>query len=335
VGAKGVRRGKLTDQIGTPVVHTYAITGASGTLGSALTHRLLSEGHHVRGLARNEHRMTALLESLPLVYRERFSPLCGDVRSRLRLARAFSRCDYVIHAAAMKHVGRCEYDPDEAVQTNIVGTQNVVDACLDVGVKRAVFISSDKACAPYNLYGMTKATGERLWLAGNRYSAGVGTEFTAVRYGNVWASNGSVVMKWLAERGGVIQVTDPEATRFHFRIQDALTFVLEVLHTGMSGSLYVPRLPWYRLKDLMACFMYRKVEHIGLQPGEKKHELMLSEHESKNAVKDGENRIRIDPAIKGEATEEYKSGGNWPSKWQMTYEQLKEEVKCLKTKYSS
>src|SRR5688572_33116462 len=103
--------------------------------------------------------------------------MTGDVRSRYRLARAFSRCDYVIHAAAMKIVSQCEYDPSEAVETNISGTQNVADACLDTGVKRAVFISSDKACSPHNLYGMTKATGERLWLASNRYSAGIGTEF--------------------------------------------------------------------------------------------------------------------------------------------------------------
>lgn len=317
-----------------PTPATYAITGASGSLGTALTHHLLSEGHKVRGISRNEHRMTALLQSIPPHLQDSFSPLCGDVRNRLRLARAFSRCDYVIHAAAMKDVTRCEYDPQEAIDTNINGTQNVADACIDVGVKRAVFISSDKACSPHNLYGMTKATGERLWLASNRYSAGVGTEFVAVRYGNVWGSNGSVIRKWTALRSSGqaserLHITDPECTRFHLRLDGAVSLVLSALRDAPLGSLCVPVLPSYRLKDLAEAFQNGsqvETQVIGLRPGEKLHEMMVNEHEAHHAVMES-GRIRIDPAIDGSGVREYTSGAN---EWRLSVEELRGEIAWLK-----
>lgn len=307
---------------------TYAITGASGSLGTALTHHLLAQGHKVRGLARNEHRLAALRDSVPVEQRERLSVMCGDVTDRYRMARAFSRADYVIHAAAMKSVPQCEYDPGEAVKINIEGTQNVADACIDVGVKRAVFISSDKACSPHNLYGMTKATGERLWLACNRYSAGVGTEFVAVRYGNCWGTNGSVIRKWMENGDGRLLLTDGQCTRFHLRLSGALELVLSVLRCGETGSLYVPFLPSYRLEDLAEAFSTDLPrETIGLRPGEKLHEQMVNEHEARHAVREG-GRIRIDPMIEGSGVVEYDSGRN---EWRLSVEELRKEIEWLKS----
>lgn len=311
-------------------VSTFAITGGSGSLGTALTHHLLAQGHKVRTISRNEHRISALEASIPADQRSRLSCLVGDVRDRYRLHRAFDRVDFVIHAAALKGVGRCEYDPAEAMKTNVVGTQAVADACLDAGVKRAVFVSSDKACLPVNLYGQTKAVGERLWLASNRYSAGIGTEFIAVRYGNVWGSNGSVIRRW-AENEGRVVLTDPECTRFHFRLGDATNFVLSALQTGVLGSLYVPLLPSYRLRDLADAFNGKaKRQVIGLTPGEKLHECMVSEYESAHAIAEGD-RIRIDPAIEGVNVKEYTSGRNT---WRLSVDQLKGEIEWLKTQCS-
>ena len=316
-------RGEMGD--GTSV---YCITGGSGSLGTALVHTLLAQGHKVRAISRNEHRIAALEQSVPQDMRSRLSCFVGDVRDRYRLWRAFAGADYVIHAAALKHVGRCEYDPSEAIQTNIVGTQAVADACLDTGVKRAVFISSDKACSPHNLYGMTKACGERLWLNCNRYSAGIGTGFVAVRYGNVWGSNGSVIRKWGEQSNGTLMLTEPECTRFHLRLGNAVDLVLSVLRGGERGSLYVPILPSYRLRDLAEAFAPdRAREVIGLQPGEKLHECMVNEHEAAHAVKE-EGRIRIDPALKGDGVQEYTSGRNT---WRLNVEQLREEITWLKS----
>jgi UDP-N-acetylglucosamine 4,6-dehydratase len=275
--------------------------------------------------------------------------MCGDVRAPSRLRLAFRGVDYVIHAAALKGVGRCEYDPGEAVLTNIEGTINVALACIDAGVKRAVFVSSDKACSPHNLYGMTKATGERLWLASNRYSAGIGTEFVAVRYGNVGGSNGSVIRKWMESaelvrgNGGKraqLVLTDPECTRFHLRLPDAVELVLSVLQDGLEGSLYVPLLPSYRLRDLAEAFdPQAQKEVIGLQPGEKLHECMVNEYEAAHAEAviltgarkaDGmTDTIRIDPSFKGNGNvREYTSGRNT---WRLSVEQLRQEIEWLKS----
>lgn len=313
---------------------TYCCTGGSGSLGTALTHALLAQGHKVRSISRNEHRISALEASIPIEHRSRFSALVGDVRDRYRLHRAFDRVDYVIHAAALKGVGRCEYDPAEAMKTNVIGTQSVADACLDARVKRAIFISSDKACSPHNLYGMTKACGERLWLASNRYSAGIGTEFVAVRYGNCWGSNGSVIHKWGEE--GPLRLTDPECTRFHLRIPDAIELVLSVLRSGATGSLYVPLLPSYRLRDLADAYSAtRPREVIGLQPGEKLHECMVNENEARHSVREGE-RIRIDPTLAGDGMSEYTSATNSEKRpgtgWHLTVEELRREIEWLKSK---
>ena len=307
---------------------TYLITGFTGSLGSVLTKRLLSEGHKVRGVARGEHRIEALVKSIPDEHRSRLSPFVGDVRDRYRMWRAFEGVEYVIHGAALKVVGRCEYDPEEAVRTNIDGVFSVINAALDCGVKRAVFISSDKACLPVNLYGMTKAVAERSWLAANRYSAGKGTEFVAVRYGNIFSSNGSVVPVWKEQmKNGPITITDGEATSFHFQLNDALDFVVKALHESNVGDLRVPFLPSYRLRDLAEVVAPGHPQNvIGLQLGEKRHELMVNSHESIYAKKcDG--YYTLTPGTIQNAKEfEYNSGANT---WRLGIAALKEEFNCL------
>lgn len=306
----------------------YAVTGFTGSLGSVITRKLLSEGHKVRGIARGEHRIDAFMATVPEADRPRLSPFIGDVRDRYRLWRAFQGVEYVIHAAALKGVHRCEYDPEEAIKTNIEGTAAVINASLDCNVQRAVFISSDKACAPHNLYGMTKATAERTWLAANRYSAGNGTGFVAVRYGNVWGSNGSVARVWTEQKsdGKPLTLTDPQATRFHFRLPDAVNFVLEALHKADAGTLRVPVLPSYRLLDLANAFDVKERTIYGLKPGEKLHEMMVSPEESAYAARVGSYYI-IDPTRRQETDGgAYTSGGNT---WRLTVAQLREEIACL------
>lgn len=308
----------------------YCITGGSGSLGTALVHTLLAQGHKVRTISRNEHKITALQQGIPQELRSRLSTFVGDVRDRYRLWRAFQGVDYVIHGAAMKEIGRCEYDPAEAVKTNIYGTQAVAEASLDAKVKRAVFISSDKACSPVNLYGMTKATGEKLWLASNRYSAGIGTEFVAVRYGNVFSTTGSVLPVWDEQiKRGPLKVTDPECTRFHFRVEGAVRFVLQALGEAKVGELWVPMLPSYRLRDLAEAYAPGHArETTGLTLGEKRHECMVNREESVYAVKeDGHWELKPGEVRNGEAFE-YTSGANT---WRLSVEDLRKEIAWLTT----
>lgn len=287
----------------------YAITGGTGTLGTALTHTLLQQGHKVRAIARGEHKLAALEDGVPPSLRSSLSAQCGDVRSPSRLRLALRGVDCVIHAAALKGVPRCEYDPGEAVLTNIQGTVNVALACVEAGVKRAVFISSDKACAPVTLYGMTKAVGERVWLAANRYSAGEGTEFVATRWGNVFGSNGSVMHVWKGCNGADIPITDPGSTRFHITIEQAVEFVMRTLKDAKPDEIWLPKLPSYELGSLAKLWGGGQ-KIIGLRNGEKRHEFLISEEESATAI-EYEDRYVLTPGkrqCKGGWA--YSSGGN-------------------------
>lgn len=306
----------------------YLVTGASGSLGTSLTHTLLAQGHKVRAMARNEHRIAALVAGVPAPLQGNLSAMCGDVRSPSRLRLAFRDVDYVIHAAAMKSVPQCEYDPSEAVMTNIQGTINVALACIDAGVKRAVFCGTDKLVQATTLYGMTKAVGERLWLACNRYSAGKGTEFVGVRYGNVFASNGSVIHHWREQaKTGTIRITDPEATRYHIQLSDAVEFVLTALREAEAGEVRIPILPAYRLKDLATAFVPEcKREVTGLMPGEKRHEMMIHENESAYTRKHPGHYSLTPTKVQCGERFEYTSGG---TTWRLTVEQLREEIRCL------
>ena len=311
----------------------YLITGGTGSLGTALTHHLLNQGHKVRVLARNEHGHERLASSIDQNSRERLSSLVGAVEDLERVRRAAHGVDYLIHAAAQKSIPLAEYNPRECTFTNIVGTCNVLQACIDTGVKRAVFVSTDKASSPATLYGGTKFVAERLWLDGNRYSAGQGTQFVSVRYGNVWASNGSVLHAWKqrAASGAGIEITDPQCTRFHIKLDQAVAFVLDALHSATAGELWVPRLPSYRLGDLAHAFriaysLHQQPSTAGLRLSEKLHESMISPDESSSLKDETDSHFVLEPGVihrKGGMS--YTSGSNTH---RLGVEALTEEIRA-------
>lgn len=237
------------------------MTGVTGTFGEAFVAATHSDWT-IRGLSRDEYKQVLLAERFPGL-----RLLLGDVRDLPRLKRAAQGCDIVIHAAALKQVPKCESDPEECVKTNVVGTMNVIEACLDAGVEKAVLLSSDKAVHPANLYGASKKCAEALWLAANVYA---GTRFSAVRYGNVKGSRGSVL-----DKVGPVTLTDARATRFWMEASEAVDLVLLALREMQGGEVFVPKLEARRTVDTRDEW----IAGTGLRPGEKLHETLISEEE--------------------------------------------------------
>lgn len=210
----------------------------------------------------------------------------GDVRDRGRLERAMHGVDIVIHAAALKQVPACEYNPFEAVQTNIVGAKNVVDAAIDQGVPCVMAISTDKAVNPVNLYGATKLCAEKVVIQGNAYAGSGGTRLACARYGNVVGSRGSVVPTFLEQRNnGVVTVTDERMTRFWLTLDQGIQFVIRCIETMHGGEIFVPKIPSMKVTDLAAALARGcDVKIVGIRPGEKIHEVLVSEDEARHAV---------------------------------------------------
>jgi UDP-N-acetylglucosamine 4,6-dehydratase len=211
----------------------------------------------------------------------------GDVRDLSRLKRAFHGVDFVIHAAALKQVDTGEYNPMEFVKTNVLGSQNVIDASIDAGVKRVVALSTDKASSPINLYGATKLTADKLFIAANNYSFTYGTTFSVVRYGNVMGSRGSVIpfFRDVAAKGKPLPITDLRMTRFWISIDLAVKFVIDSLEMMTGGELYVPKIPSMKITDLaQAVAPGVKLVEIGMRPGEKLHEEMISADDSRRTT---------------------------------------------------
>lgn len=255
---------------------SWLISGGSGYFGQAFVRHVLhmATPRRVVVLSRSESRQAAMAQQLP---DQRIRYVLGDVRDLPRLERAFQGVEYVVHAAAQKQVTSCERDPWEAVATNVVGTWNVVQACLTAGVHRAVFLSSDKAVAAHTTYGATKFVAERLWIQANVYAAGTATRFLATRYGNVAGSTGSVLEVW---RNGRATITTADATRFWMRVEDACRLVLYALEHGQGGEVFIPKLKSATVGDLAETFAPgHTLPLTGLRGGEKLHELLLSEHE--------------------------------------------------------
>jgi len=210
----------------------------------------------------------------------------GDVRDRERLKRAMNGVDIVIHTAALKHVSACEYNPIEAIQTNIIGAQNIINAAIDAGVKRVLALSTDKAVNPVNLYGASKLCAEKLFVQGNAYSGTGGTLFSCVRYGNVLGSRGSVIPLFYEQRKtGTVSITDERMTRFWLTLEQGVNFVLRCLREMHGGEIFVPKIPSARLTELVEVVApgCKKV-FTGIRPGEKLHECLISEDESRHAV---------------------------------------------------
>ena len=275
------------------------ITGGTGSLGKSLVEYLLKETK-VRRIAifsRDELKQQHL--RIQFQDNPRLRWFLGDVRDLDRLKRAFHGVDYVIHAAALKQVDTGEYNPMEFVKTNILGSQNVIDASIDAGVKRVVALSTDKASSPINLYGATKLTADKLFVAANNYSFAYGTTFSVVRYGNVMGSRGSVIpfFQEIAAQGKPLPITDLRMTRFWISIESAVKFVIESLEMMTGGELYVPKIPSMKIIDLAhAVSPHAELEEIGMRPGEKLHEEMISADDSRRTLI-FENRFVVTPVV--------------------------------------
>jgi UDP-N-acetylglucosamine 4,6-dehydratase/5-epimerase len=263
------------------------ITGGTGSLGKSLV-KFLLKNTKVRRIAifsRDELKQHSFRNEIDNNPRLRW--FVGDIRDIERLKRSLHGVDYVIHAAALKQVDTGEYNPMEFIKTNILGSQNVIEACIDSGVKRVVALSTDKASSPINLYGATKLTADKLFTAANNYSHGYGTHFSVVRYGNVMGSRGSVIPFWqqLAQLGVPLPITDLRMTRFWISLEQAVEFVVDSLKLMQGGELYVPRIPSMKIIDLAnAVAPGAAIEEIGMRPGEKLHEEMISADDSRRTV---------------------------------------------------
>jgi len=264
---------------------TILITGGTGFLGRSLTKEILKYNpHSIRIFSRDEvkHNKLQYLFS----GETRIRNFVGDVRDLERLKRAAEGADIVIHAAALKRIDLIEYNTIEAVKTNVMGTVNVVEACLDAGVEKAVFVSTDKACESVNTYGATKFIGERIFTEANFSKGSHETVFTSVRYGNVLESTGSVIPFFVSriKEGKTIPVTDDRMTRFIITPDQAVSLIFQSLVYGVGGEVFVPKLPAFKIGDLVAVLKekyaaHNEVEVIGIRPGEKIHELMINESE--------------------------------------------------------
>lgn len=256
------------------------VTGGTGSFGQAFTRRLLdsTESERIVVYSRDEMKQWAMASKFSHDSRLRF--FIGDVRDKNRLDRAMRDIDFVIHAAATKIVPLAEYNPMEAVKTNVLGAMNVIESALDFGVEKVVALSTDKASSPINLYGATKLASDKLFINSNSYSGKTGARFSVVRYGNVMGSRGSVIPLFF-ETDGPFPITHPDMTRFMITLDQGIDLVLIALETMYGGELFVRKIPSMRVMDIArAIDPERKTKVIGLRPGEKLHEQMISVNEA-------------------------------------------------------
>jgi UDP-N-acetylglucosamine 4,6-dehydratase len=265
------------------------ITGGTGSFGKAFVATVLKRVPNVDRLvifSRDELKQYEMAQTFPRDLYPQVRFFIGDVRDRDRLWRAMEDVDIVVHAAALKHVPVCEYNPFEAIKTNVLGAQNVIEASLDRGVQKVVALSTDKAAAPINLYGATKLCSDKLFTAANNFRGGHNIKFSVVRYGNVMGSRGSVIPFFLNQRRtGVLPITDPRMTRFNITLEQGVDLVLHVLENMWGGELFVPKIPSYRITDVATAIGPDCEQRIcGIRPGEKLHEEMITETDSFSTV---------------------------------------------------
>jgi UDP-N-acetylglucosamine 4,6-dehydratase (inverting) len=263
------------------------ITGGTGSLGKKLVNHLLANHPNIKRLiiySRDEQKQFIMAQEYPKNKYHQLRFFIGDVRDYNRLERAMNNVDYVIHAAAMKHVHIAEYNPDECVKTNVHGAQNVIDACIKSNVSRVVALSTDKACAPINLYGATKLASDKLFVAANNYKGTRDIRFSVVRYGNVMGSNGSVIPFFIQKRKeGRLPITNEKMTRFNISLQGGVDMVMYALEHAWGGELFVPKIPSYKILDVAEAIGPECEKPIvGIRPGEKIHEEMITSSDSYN-----------------------------------------------------
>jgi UDP-N-acetylglucosamine 4,6-dehydratase len=276
------------------------ITGGTGSFGKRFIKRILAQykPNKVIVYSRDELKQYEMAKV--------FSPskfpcmryFLGDVRDAQRLNRAMVGVDYVIHAAALKHVPAAEYNPFEYIKTNVMGAQNIIESCIDHGVKKVIALSTDKASNPINLYGATKLCSDKLFVAGNSYSGETGSQFSVVRYGNVIGSRGSVIPFFLNMRkNGVLTITDERMTRFWISLDQGIDLVLNAFHTMKGGEIFVPKIPSMKILDLAEALAPEcKIKYVGIRPGEKLHECMIGEDDS-SFTYEFPHHYEIQPAI--------------------------------------
>ncbi len=273
------------------------VTGGTGSFGKKFTRILLDEYNPKKVIIFSRDELKQHEMQVGGYNDPRLRYFIGDVRDRERLVRAMHGVDVVVHAAALKQVPACEYNPMEAIKTNIMGTANVVEAALDAGVKKVLTVSTDKAVSPANLYGATKLAAEKLTIQSNAYAAGSSTRYACVRYGNVVGSRGSVVPLFLKMRPtGRVTITDERMTRFWLSLEQGVRFVIHCIEQMEGGEVFVPKIPSTKVTDLArAIAPEAKIEIIGIRPGEKLHEMLISEDEARHTI-EMERMFVVQPA---------------------------------------
>lgn len=261
------------------------ITGGTGSFGKAFTQIVLAKWPRIKRLviySRDEQKQFQMAQDYPDSEYPMIRFFIGDIRDYDRLRRALKGIDYVIHAAAMKHVPIAEYNPMECIKTNIIGAENIINACLETGVQNVVALSTDKAAAPINLYGATKLASDKLFVAANNIKGANPIKFSVVRYGNVMGSNGSVIPFFLKKKAtGVLPITDPTMTRFNITLTEGVEMVLHALESAWGGEILVPKIPSYKITDVAQAIGPDCEQRIvGIRPGEKIHEEMITSSDS-------------------------------------------------------
>ncbi len=278
---------------------TILITGGTGSFGKKLTEIILNEyqPRKLIVLSRDELKQHDMRQQFPDTNDSPMRYFIGDVRDRERLYRAFSGVDIVVHATALKQVPACEYNPFEAVKTNVIGSENVIDAATDRGVQKVLALSTDKAVNPINIYGATKLCAEKLFVHGNSYSGKAGPAFSCARYGNVMGSRGSVIPVFRKQReSGKITVTDKRMTRFWITLEQGVRFVIRCVEEMQGGEVFVPKIPSMRIMEVAETIAPGcDIEFVGFRPGEKLHEALISSDESRCAI-ELEDMFIIQPA---------------------------------------
>ncbi len=289
------------------------VTGGTGSFGNKFVEVMLRKYHPRRLVifSRDELKQSEMVARFGNDPSLRF--FVGDVRDRERLERALHGVNIVFHAAALKQIPSCEYNPFEAIQTNVIGTQNVIDAAIDQDVERVLAISTDKAVNPVNLYGATKLCAEKLVVQGNAYGHGRGTILGAVRYGNVIGSRGSVIPLFREQRAaGVVTVTDPRMTRFWIELEQGVEFAIRCSDMMRGGEIFVPKIPSMRITDLVETVAPGcRMDLIGIRPGEKLHEILISEDESRQAI-EYDDMFVLEPAFPSWTTAPWEGGKRLP-----------------------
>lgn len=291
---------------------TILVTGGTGSFGKKFIKIVLENCNpdKIIVFSRDELKQFEMAQMPEFQkYKEKIRYFIGDVRDKDRLMRAFSGVDYVVHAAALKQVPAMEYNPTEAIKTNVIGAMNIIDASINSNVKKVIALSTDKACNPINLYGATKLCSDKLFVAANSYSGDSGTKFAVVRYGNVVGSRGSVVPFFKNKKGeGVLPITDSRMTRFWITLDQGVKFVVRNFERMHGGEIFVPKIPSMNIMDLARAIAPEcKTKIVGIRPGEKLHEVMISVDDARN-TKELDDCFVIQPAFNWWSSDNHSKG---------------------------